>query len=390
MSLDYKIEITPLIFNDVYGDTVDVSDYVTSGGIGSIKKQLDQGQYEIGKFIFNSISLTMDNKEGKFNEPDLDVRSIFPYQRDRAKVEITFINKTGAEDISYKGLITDKTTRQDLNNQTVSFTLLSYDSVLKQDEIFDGAIKTGSTFSDAIQVILSTSFITSVLNYNPLDINPTIDLAIDDGSKFNGLISKSALDLLLQASNSIFLIDDDDNMIVRSRADNANTPHEFYKNDQFKRDNIKSIANYNNGLQRMFNSVLINDTREKDQTSIDIYKVREKRFVLNFMTDNTKESLIADSVLGTFGRPKIEMDLITDRETSTDIEFLDLATVSKQPLITKPKQGFPAIYDADEWGKSYWAVESYDLLIFPSTEFKVIANFEDVNTFNTTFRLREI
>ena len=390
MTLDYKIEITPLIFDNVYGDVVDVSDYVVSDEITEIKKQLDQGQYEIGKFVFNSITIMMDNTDGKFNQSSEDVRSIFPYQRDRAKVEITFINKDGAEDLSYKGLIADKSTFQDLDNQRVPFVLLSYNSVLNQDQILDNSILDGDTFEQAFQVILSSSFITSVLNYDVSNINPTLNLTIDDGSKFNGLISKNGLNLLLQASNSIFLIDDNDNMIVRSRTENSNTPHEFYLNDRNKRDNIKSIKRYNNGLQRMFNSVFVNTTEEKNQQSIDIYKIRSKKFTLNFMTDESKESIIASSILGLFGMPKIEMDLTTDRSTSTDIEFLDKTTVSKKGFISKPAPSFPAIFDADKYDQSRYAVEKYDLLISPSKIFKVIAIFESTKTFDTTFRLREI
>jgi len=390
MTLSYTVILTPLLSNDIYDSPVDVTEYLEPGAISQIKQQLDQGQYEIGKFVYGSITVNFNNFKGKFNDRRFDSRSIFPYLRDRAKVDITFVDNDSSTEISYRGLISDKATRPDLSKHTMKFTLLSLDSIFEQSQNVSDAIQDGDTFSDAFQVLLSTPTITSILNYSASNINPTLDLTIDDSSVFNNLLAKNVIDVLLQASNSILLIDDSANIIIRNRTENANTPHLLYYNDQFKRDNIKRILNVNNGLQRMFNSVLVNTFESKDQTSINVYKIRQKRFTFSFITDETKARIIGTSILGDFGIPKVEMDFEVSTSFAKDVEFLDKSTVDIQPLSQEFRQNNIGIYSIDEYGKAYYSQDIYDFTFPNNIPLKMIAQFENPLNFNTILRLREI
>ncbi len=216
MTGDYTIKITPLENLTTYSDTVDVTKYAKLAGFPTIKRDIDQGNFEIGVFNYGSIRLTFDNSGGIFNEPEKDGRSIFPIKRDKTKVTIIYTDSSGNEEISFKGLISDNPTTQNINNREIQFTILSLDSVFSKTSVTAGTVSNGLTYKQVFELILDVPTITNVVDYSAGNINPTLNLTVDDGSKFDTLTAKTALDGLLKASNSILLIDDSDNIIVRS------------------------------------------------------------------------------------------------------------------------------------------------------------------------------
>ena len=128
--LQYQVLITPLVDMDVYGDVIDVtkdidlSDFIKSGGIGTIKRDVDNGDYDIGVFTYGSITLKALNIDGQFNDEN-DWRSIFKYSRDKAKVVVNFLDNQGNAPISFKGIINEDGTRQDFLKDEVKFKVLS-------------------------------------------------------------------------------------------------------------------------------------------------------------------------------------------------------------------------------------------------------------------------
>jgi hypothetical protein len=389
MTVDYKVELTPLVRLNEYGDTIDISNRANLGEVSPLKQEIDQGNYEIGVFNYGSVNITLNNFDGKFNERSMDARSIFPWYRDRAKVDIYFIDSESSETISFRGLIADKATRQNLNNQTVTFTLLSLDSIFQQVDIIPGTIVNGTTFSEAFGILLNIPFITTILNYSSSNINPTLDLTIDDGSYFDRSILKPTLNDLLLAANSVLYIDDDKNIIVDSRDENSNTPHEFFHNDQFKRDNIDSINLFNNGLHRMFNSVVINDVEAKNNESINEFAVRQKTSSLSFITSETKSEQIAQSLLSKFGLPQTEFELTTSTEIAKDIVMLDRVVVDYRPIIKQFGSEYVALYETDEYEKVHYPYELGDITLNPNVLYKTIGIFKDVSKFRTTIKLRD-
>lgn len=389
MSIDYQVELTPLLRADEYGSSIDISDYVEVGGVPLIRRELDQGDYDIGIFNYGSISIKLNNYDGKFNDRSMDARSIFPWYRDRAKIEITFIDSASGETISFKGIIADKATRQNLKNQTIIFTLLSLDSIFQQVSIVPSTISNGITFSEAFKILLNDPVILTILNFDPSDINPTIDLIIDDGSKFDNLLIKTAIDKLLLASNSILYIDGTDTIIIRSRDDNNNTPYNFYHNDQYKRDNIDLVSNFNNGLHRMFNSVIVNDVEIRNQNSINEFATRQKNITINFITDDDKSYLIAQSIIGEFAIPRNEMEVTTSVEVAKDILLLDLVTVSYKSAVQSTGSQLVGIYEIDEYDKTYYPIEVGDIQMDHRILYKVIGIFENPTTFKTTIKLKD-
>ena len=392
MTINYQVLITPLLRKDVYGTVsditkdVDLSEFIEQGSLSAIKSEIDQGDYDIGVYTFGSITFRVRNFDGRFNEPQIDSRSMFPWYRDRAKVDINFIGDTTK--IQFSGLLADKATKQDLSQQSVQFTVLSQDAIFQQIKVAAGTVTNGMTFTEALEAVLDVAEVTAVLGFDIADINPTLNLTIDDGSKFDSLILKAALDNLLFASNSVLVIDSDKNIIVRNRTENSNTPHAFYSGDDQGRDNIYTLTGYNNGIQRMFNSVLINNTESVNQKSIDTYLTRQKSSSLNFITTEATEQAIADSIISTFGYPLTEMLILTDTETAESMNILDKVTVSKDFRITRQPGRHIGLYDVDDYEKAYYGEETGDLKIVPDEIFKIIGFSKNPSTFKTSVKIR--
>ena len=392
MTLQYQVLITPLLRPNVYGSTVDVtqdvdlSEWIEQDRISSINSEVDQGDYDIGIYTYGSVTFKAINFDGRFNEPQVDSRSMFPWYRDRAKVDINFIGDSTV--IQFRGLITDKATKQDLSKQTVSFTALSQDSIFQQLKVSSGTVLDGMTFTEAFQAMLNISEVTNILNFSIANINPLVDLTVDDGSKFNSVILKTALGQLLFAANSVLVIDSSKNIIARSRTENSNTPHRLYLNDTQGRDNIDTITNYNNGLQRMFNSIFVNTTESVNQNSIDTFFVRQKTQTLAFITDTTSQQTIADSIISNFGVPLTEMMVLTDTETAESMNILDKITVKKNLRLSRAQGKHIALYDVDDYEKSYYAIETGDLELIENVIYKIVGFFKNPATFKTAIKIR--
>jgi len=288
-------------------------------------------------------------------------------------------------------LLTDIVTDQKPNEREISITFLSYDSVFSKASVLDGSILDGVTFTQAFKILLTGSdTITNLLNYSDGNINPKLNLTIDEGFVFDGLLIKDALDKLLQAANSILLIDDSENIIIRSRDANDNTPHELYLNDKNKRDNINSIDSYNNGKQRMFNNVVVNNnTQKRDKVSIFDNDVNQQTFTLDFITTISKNGIIAQSYVDEFGQPKKEIILTIDKEESLGMVLFDKFQLSIE-LLTHIKNGVAPLYEYAEYDKNEYPIEISEFRILPVTLFKSIGFFENATKFLVTLKLREI
>jgi hypothetical protein len=394
--LQYQVLITPLISKNAYGDEIDVtqdidiSEFVSEKGIGKIKTQIDNGDYEFGIFTFSDIKLTLINYDGRFND-ESDPISIFPYRRDLAKVTVNFIDTDGTTTISFDGLVNDEGTRQDYNKGLVKLKVLSRSSIFKKTKVPAGIITNGTLFSDAIKNILNITDITSVLTYDASKINVGLDLEIDDGSKFDNRTVKDALNDLLVVSSSILYVDSTNTMIVSNRTEDTSTPlHNFFGgNDIFGRENILSLKKFNNGLHRMFNSLVINGTITEDLISVNRLGIRQKSLSFDFITDSTKYLPIGNAILDDFKNQRPEMEIMVRTENADTIKLLDLVTVDVTS-VSKPAEGmdyFP-LYGISEYGSDNYPLVVSPLPIRSNDLFKVIGIFEDPKNFTTTLKLR--
>lgn len=394
----YQVLITPLIAKDTYGtqkdvtENVEIDDYVKDSGISTIKKEVDNGDFDIGVFVFDSINLTCFNFDGRFSGIN-DSRSMFKYSRDKAKITVNFFNgESNTPDSSFRGILDDRATKLNFGKNEIKFKLLSNDSIINRVKVPAASIPNGTMISDAIKTLLQLTDITSVLNYDNANINVLNDYEIDDGSNFDNKTVKAALDKLLAVSNSVLLIEKDtDNMIVRSRTWNSGQTKRFYGHgDLFGRENIINIKNYNDGLQRAFNTINIKNISSSNAGYIDLYGDNAKTFTFDFITNPVTQKQIADDILDYWKSPKIELEVEAKTSEVKNLDFFDLVSIDF-PYRVKPYNSDKLpLYGTAIYGEAVYPYLFGNLKIRPSVAFKVIGIKENPKKFLTMIKLRQI
>jgi hypothetical protein len=397
-TIRYRVYITPLVSSDTYGTAVDVSDRIEESGIPRIRRSIDAGDYDVGVYTYADINLKGFNHNGYFNGPE-DSRSIFPYLRDRAKVEIHWIEldeDTGDEtaQVTFRGMINDEATRVNPVNDSIFFKVLSRDSVIRNTKVQAGGVATGNLFSTALLNILSTTRIASVLTASAGNINPGLDLTVDDGSHFDNLPTRTAVNDILLVSNSVMTIDSSDNIIIKTRDEDTTEdivmlygPHDVHK-----RENIITMTRYNTGLHRMFNSVRFNTQEASNSASASEYGERQKKIEKSFITDSSKELQIAQALVDEFNAPKIELNVKVPTTIAKDIDLLDRVSIA-WPLRAKPPAGaFLPVVGITEIGDTNYPLpdEFGSVSIEENIGFKVIEIDENPKTFETLLKLRQV
>jgi hypothetical protein len=308
----YQVKMQPLTSANTYGTNTDISDKVIATGVGSISRRLDAFNSSIGVFKFANTNISCSNKAGYFN----DTGTFFTFKRDLAKVQILFFDKDGTEFTNFTGIVNEQGVSAGINNDTISFLVTSRESVLNQVQVVTADISDADTFSTAIKAILNKTSITSVMGYDVSKIAVGYNGAIDVSSKLHNLDTKTVLDLLLQASNSIFYIDSAGDMNVATRTAATASTSFYGAQDVYGRENIIQLFNYSGGYSRIYNSVIVNGTEAKDATSITNFGLRQLgAYTFDFITNGTTETTIAETIRNEFKDRKKEctIKVTTDR-----------------------------------------------------------------------------
>ena len=392
--INYRVLITPLVSEGVYGTTVDVTQDIDMTDLiksfGNLKQEIDNGDYDIGIFTFGNLTMNAINFRKKFSD-HTEALSIFPFSRDKAKVEIQYRDKDANQITRFKGLINDDATRLDIKRDIVRFKILSQDSIFRQVNIPSGAIVAGDLFSTAIKKILNVPAITDTINFSAANINVNLDIAIDDGEVFSDTVVKDSLDQLLLASNSILFIDSDDNIIVKERSENLPLFALFGGGDAHGRENILSIKNFNNGTHRVFNSVKVGDTEvTTDSAWVTETGFRQKTFSFDFITTASKEKQIADRISNHFRVPKMELELVVKTEAVKQIRLLDLVRVAFDWKATPdPEDDRLPMYGVAQYGTAHYARTTGSFRITQNISWKVYGISENAKNFTTTLKIRQ-
>lgn len=386
----YKVFITPLKNNTVYGDEVEVSDFVIAGGVGTIKQSVDSGNFDIGVYTYSNITLSLVNYDGRFND-ETDSASMFYFTRDRAKVRIEYIDTVQGTNIVFDGIINDEASLQDLKKDFVKIRVLSKDSIIKKVSVPGGLINDGNNSVEALTALLNRPAITGTLNFNAGKISVGTNSIIGDATSFSDKNSRTVLEQLLNASGSVFYVDSSNDMVVSDRSVNIKANLELYGGgDPQQRDNITEIKKYNTGLQRMFNTFTVNGNSAADSNFSERYGANIKAYTFDFITSSDTEASIAVFLLSQFKIPKIEMEVVVKTEVAKDSEVLDPVVVSFQ----KRHKGFKgarvplagiAIAGTDI---SPYIIDGTK--INSNKSFKITGILQDTKKFLTTLKLREV
>ena len=392
----YKVYFTTLIRKNVYGITqdvdfdVDVSDYIKIHGIGKIKQDVDNGDFDIGIFTYSNITLDIVNNNGKFNIPQ-DPRSMFFYSRDLTKVRIEFFDNEGNNYTSFKGVINDDATKQNYTKKTVKFQILSYDSILKRVIVSAGSIPNGDTFKTAMTKILNRVEVLSLLNFDVSNLNLGLNLTVDDGSYFDNKTSRNAMNDLLLVSNSVLIIDNSDNILVKERTENINTPWELYNDGDLQgRENITVLKDFNTGMQRMFNSIKVNNVVSNEDDYIETFNLNQKEYNFDFITNTDTATEIANTILKEFKAPKVELSVEVSSKDFNSITLLDIVRYNHKSVL-KPADGQSKLsfYDQAFYNVDHYNVEIRELHLSVQIKYKVISINKKPKDGKTILKIRQ-
>jgi hypothetical protein len=392
MSTTYKVYFTPKTDIDAYGDEVEVTDFVLETGVSQLRRGIDSTDYSIGVFFYDDVKLKLVNVDVYLND-ETDYRSLFTSTRDMCKVRIVFEDDDGTT-IVFRGLINEEATRIDVTKDEIEFRVLSRDSVLRNTKVTGGSITNGVLASSAFLAILNVPEITSVLGVDAANINPANDITIDDGSELENRNVRDALNELLLATNSIMLLDEDDNITIQDRGHNTDTDilvlYGAY--DLKRRQNIIDIKNYNLGKHRMFTSIMVNDEVRENEGYVEQFGFKQKNISLDFITTAATEINICNDILDEFKAPKIELEVTVPTRVARNVRPLDRVSIDS-PLRLQPPTGkfFPVIGSAVIDDALTPLPYSFGSVSIPAElGFKVIEIKEDPRTFETTLKLRQI
>ena len=171
-------------------DWIDITRWVRTDSIGSMKFSLDSGDYDVGIFVVSSMSILFDNSTGKFND-NTDSRSLWAAFESRnlskVKIEAGYINDddTLSAATPFTGILDERSMRTS-DNDTVAATLSSLDSVLTNNYVVPGTLSSATLASDAIFTLCNRSEVTDYVTVTGANINPGLDVTIDTTSDFDG------------------------------------------------------------------------------------------------------------------------------------------------------------------------------------------------------------
>jgi hypothetical protein len=192
------------------------------------------------------------------------------------------------------------------------------------------------------------------------------------------------------ATNSILLIDDSDNIIVRSREPNAATHYFYGAGDIYGRENIVALKNFNTGVQRSFNSVRIGDefalTDENFRTE---YGIRQKTLDFPYVTTAATIEDIGTRFLREFKWPKMECEIVVPTRIASGVEILDLVSVDFPKVVKPYDQNKIPIAGQAIAGEAVFPHSLGSFSIAPIIKWKVIGITENPSNFETTLKLRQ-
>jgi len=322
---------------------------------------------------------------------------MFIYTRDLAKVVVSYVevdesDGSETETVRFRGVINESGTRADFRGSNVIFRVLSRDSVIRDTKISSGTIADGVTAEAALLTMLSQTRITNVLTVSASNINLKKDFTIDDGEKFNNVQTLTAVKNILKVSNSIMIINDSDEVIIRNRDENnTKDPLALFGPNQIQgKENIIRIFNFNTGLHRSFTSVKLNDTEKSNTAYVTDFGSRQKSITAGFIASTTTEGTLANELVDEFKAAKIELKVTVSTSIVKDTDILDRVSID-YPLRLVPSGTFYPLYDSSD---------VYDTAVYPiakganelndNVAFKVIEILDDPRTFETTLKLRQI
>jgi len=398
-------------FTPPNGATVEVTEDVLKGGLTPLKEQLDNTEYDVGIFRVSDIKVRLRNDHGRYAEPGTPA-TIFPVIRNGSIVKITWepgphklvcgffkpLEAIYSEEIDvFEGILTDDATRQSIEDQTITFQVLGF------AHLFDRAEAVGNyenvDFQDTIFGLLNVPEITDILTVDTDNIECSVNVEIDDDEFFENKTVLEALSEVLRLSNSILYIRDR-TVFVTPRTPSNELKYSFYgQSSVLGVENLLSIKNYSNGLNRVFNLVrwsdgLLSDTTisVRDTDSINQFGVYRKNVQLSLLNNTGKIETVLEGIRDEFSFPFVEFELESWLSPQVlELFFLDRVQVDNPSiLVPAENQSSLPFYGSARYGQSAYPVKLSALNVPGTKRFKILSRSIDLEDEKISFSLREI
>lgn len=376
--------------------------------VGSISQQIDNTDFGVGIFRNSNFSFTLKNDKGLYSNVDT-LRSIFAYKRTDSIVKITWDFKdyenicgftTAQMPITpevevYRGLLTEISQASDIEDQSITFSCLGFESLFDREIVPYSSITNGDNISDIIFDCLNQASITSLLTVDAGNISVGNDIAIDTKDSLENRTVKEALTDLLYLTNSVLVIKDQI-VYVRNRDVDAALSHTFYGQASTAGvENIISIKGFRDGFNRLFNFWTWKDTSlvSQDNTSVDtngVYK-NEIESQLIDAASTAKIQSILDANKNEFAFPKTEftIDAPLDYDTLA-LEILNKVNVD-YPNVYVPADSNPLPrYGQVRYGEFVYPYGIFPVSISSVDNYKILGKKIDTSKSIISFLIRKV
>lgn len=384
----------------------EITDSILGDGVGALLESLDNTEFDIGVYKNSNVNLKLDNRDGRFDDVG-STESIFRFRRSGSLVKITWekgdsgapicgIAIAGQSELSeevdlFIGLINDKGADFNPVNDIVRLPVLGRLSIFDETDVPFSDIANGETISTIMKTILNQTKITDVLTFSAANINPGVDVVVDDVSSYENETVKPTLDELLLISNSVLYVSGND-IIVAPRTFEAASSFTFFGQDAISgAENIEKISKIKNGINQVFNLLKWDDTSisASDSTSVLNFGVRPKKFSVDSITNNANRQILLDNILSFFKDKKQELII----KTGLDYNSLDL-TLLDRVTIDYPTVAFTTGAPIPKYGISVYGVAQYPKKLsnftIDNVDYGILHKKIGLKDESIEFRLREI
>ncbi len=335
----FQVKLAVRLNDNTIAPNIDISKFVKEKTVSRLKKSIDTNDFNIGFFKETNINITVDNSENRFMEGEgfftngiIDgsiIRIIAGYIDPETGIAFT--------EMSFEGVIEGKGTVGNLKRETRKFTVLSFSSVIRKLESKSGAAVSGQTFQNAFFNMFNVAEVLRYLTVNIGNINPQVNLIIDDSTFFIGKTLQESIDALILASNSVMVLRDNEIHIV-PRDESPAVEFEYFGKGSRVPGNIDDMTNQTDGTRRLITSVKVAGVTQPFNSSafiIDRFGFKQKELDIGFITDPAKQAIIANNVLNEFQIPKQEL-FVSSSYIGDQLDILDLITIDNPGYIINP------------------------------------------------------
>jgi hypothetical protein len=401
-----KVYIKPFDIDGFYTEFIEVSEDVQERSLGILTEAIDFNEYNTGGIKVSDFSLTVTNTQGRFSDVD-GLNSIFRYKRSDSIVKVTwnpteFSNLCGmaicgeshcgdTEITVFEGILNDDASTDSVQNQTITFQVLGYDSILDRLPLPVSTPAVSQLFSTAIYNILNQAPFNELITVSLSNINPPVDVTFDNVDDFDDNTGKEALDKIYTGANAVMTIRD--NVVyVSNRDKSSELKYTFRGQASDIGEDILKISSAKNGLNRTFNYIVWQDTPYFDQetSSVQKYLKRQKIIDFTYLSSQAKIESSLSNILGGLSVPKREFELTTPiyQETMA-LNLLDWVKVDYPTPLFAPVGDILPVYGITNYGEGKYPYADFNIIIDEDTDWKIITKKVNLKRDTITLKLRE-